>query len=318
MMLGMFILMSSCSKVDKPNAETLVLKVDDSKIYLDEMLYHVMLAEMQGELYSSVVGDEENYWDIKNDDGSTMGEATKKMALDNAIKYELLYNIAIKDGYTLTEEEKELSKSKVDNIIGNVQEEQVQKTELTNDRLLKIQEKIAVATRYYDNYIKTLGVDEAAIKATFDRKDYKQYDIQYIFAKKQQYTELTSLQEEAFAAEDLTTLKTDSKISSGKLSFLAGENTFGEEINLEDVITSMKVGEVSTVVETVKGYYIIKLIDNASSEKYDSAVKRAVDDAITEAFEVDYASIKKEHKIKIEHKVWDQIKMGETIIKSKL
>ena len=310
MMLGMFILMSGCSKVDKPKAETLVLKVDDSKIYLDEMLYHVMLAEMQGELYASVVGDDENYWDIKNDDGSTMGEATKKMALDNAIKYELLYNIAMKEGYTLTQEEKELSQSKVDNIFGNIQAEQVQKTELTNDKLLKIQEKIAVATRYYDKYIKTLGVDEAAIKATINIKDYKQYDIQYIFAKKQQYAELTSLQEVANTAEDLTTLKTDSKISSGKLSFLEGENTFGEEINLEDVITSMKVGEVSTVVETVKGYYIIKLIDNASTEKYDSAVKRAAENAITEAFEVDYVAIKKEHKIKIEHKIWDQITMG--------
>lgn len=80
----------------------------------------------------------------------------------------------------------------------------------------------------------------------------------------------------------------------------------------------MKVGEVSTMVKTVKGYYIIKLIDNASTEKYDSAVKRAVENAITEAFEVDYASIKKEHKIKIEYKVWDEIEMGETIIKSAL
>ena len=311
-LIGMFIMATGCSKKDKTYSETLVLSVDDSKVYMDEMMYHVMLAKMQGDLYASVVGTDGNYWDIKNDEGITMGEATKEMALNNAIKYQLLYNIAIQEGYTLSDEDKEMSQSKVDNILSNIAE-QLKTNELTKEKLIKIQEKIAIATNYYNDFISNLGVDEEAIKSQFNVEDYKQYDIQYIFAQKQQYDELASLLEAASITEDITTLTTDTNVTSGKLSFLEGKDTFAEETILEDTIKAMKVGETSKIVETVKGYYIIKLTDNTSTKKFDSAVKEAVDTAIAKEFDAAYDTLKKEHKITIKHKVWDQLKMENVI-----
>jgi foldase protein PrsA len=308
------VMAAGCSTKDKPYADTLVLKVDDSKVYLDEMMYHVMLAEMQGQLYASFTGDGKDYWNIKTEDGTTMAEAMKDMAMQNAIRYELFYNMAIDNGYALTDEEKEISKDKVENIKNNIQPEQLQLTELSDEQFVKIQDKIALATKYYDEYVKTLNVDEEAIKATFNPNDYKQYDIQYIFAKKDEYEALTSLLDTAKVTEDLTTLTDDSKVSSGKLSFIEGSNTFGEEKLLEETIKTMSNGEVSNIIETNKGYYIIKLIDNTSTEKYDSAVKEAVDSAITDAFDKEFTELKKKHNIEIKEKVWKKIKMGSTII----
>jgi foldase protein PrsA len=307
--------MTGCSKQAKAKIDTLVLTVDDSKIYLDEMMYHVMLAEMQGQLYESFVGEGDSYWDIKNDEGITMAEATKDMAMENAIKYELLYNIALDEGYELSEEEKAVSISKVDNILNNIQGEQLQSTELTKEKLIEIQDKIAIATKYYDDFVKTLGVDETAIKANINQVDYKQYDIEYIFAQEQNYDTLNSLLADAKTAEDFTTLVQDTDVTSGTLSFLEGEDTFGEETNLEDEIKVMKAGEVSDVIQTVKGYYIIKLVDNTSTEKYDSAVNEALDNAVVDAFNVEYEAIKKEHTITIKQKIWDQIELGSTVIK---
>lgn len=314
MMMGTVILTTGCSKEVKTKAETLVLTVDDSKVYLNEMMYHVMLAEMQGQLYASFVGNAEEYWDIKNEDGITMAVATKNLAMENAIKYELFYKMAMDENYTLTDEEKELSKSKVDNILKNIQAEQLQTFELTEENLIEIQEKIAISTKYYDAYVEKLGVDEEAIIAQFNPTDYKQYDIQYIFS--QEEDELASLYEAAKTAGDITTLTKDTNIASGNLTFLEGADTFGEETNLEDVIKTMAVGEVSNLVETVKGYYIIKLIDNASTDKYDTEVRKAVEEKVTEVFETAYETLKKDHKISIKKHVWDQIEIGSNIIQS--
>jgi foldase protein PrsA len=159
-----------------------------------------------------------------------------------------------------------------------------------------------------------LGVDEDAIKAKFDLKDYKQYDIEYIYGGKDNKDKLTALLDKAEKAEDLTTLTENTDLNSGKLSFLAGEDTFGEEDNLENIITSMKVGEVKGIIETVKGYYILKLDNNTSTTKYDDAVKKAVKDAETKAFDTAFADLKKEHTITVKNSVWDKVEVGKSII----
>lgn len=317
LILSLVVIMTAgCSTADKPYADTLVLTVDDSKVYLDEMMYHVMLAEIQGQLYASFTGDGENYWNIKTEDGTSMGEAMKNMAMQNAIRYEMFYKMAVDEGYELTDSDKEMSKGKVDNILKNIQPDQLKLTELSDEKLIQIQEKITLATKYYENYIKTLGVDEEAIKAEFNPDDYKQYDIQYIFAQKDDYNELETLLDKAKETDDLTTLTEGTNVSSGELSFLAGQDTFGEEEILEETIKSMTVNEVSNIVETSKGYYIIKLKDNTSTKKYDSAVNEAVEKATTDAFDKAFSDLKKDHKIKINEKTWKKIKMGSTIIKT--
>lgn len=302
--------MPSCSIKERPYTETLVLTVDDSKIYLDEVMYHVMLAEMQGSLYASFLESGEDYWNIKNKDGITIGEATKDMAMEHAIRYELLYKTAIKNGYTLTEEEKKISMNNADNILKNIPAEQIKITELTKEKLIEIQNKITMVTKYYEDYINNIEVDKEAIKAGFSLEEYRQYDIQYIFVQKEDYGELTALQEQVELVEDITVLTKDRNVTSGKLSFLKGKDIFGEEANLEEVIQSMNIGEVSNIIETVKGYYIIKLMDNTSTDKYDAAVNEEIENIIEDTFLAEYEAMKKEHKISIKQEVWKKIKVG--------
>jgi foldase protein PrsA len=312
--VGTALLAVGCGKGKMPGPEDTVLTVDDSKVKVDEMMYHVMLAEMQGQLYASFMGEDlESYWEKKNDDGVAMKDATKKMAMDNAIKYEIFYKLGKENGYTLTEEEKETSSSKALDIKKNLPAASLEKLGLTEDKLIEIQDKIAVATKYYDDYISKLGVDEEAIKETIDPAEYKQYDIQYIYAQEDQHDELVALSEKASGTEDLTELSKDTGLNSGDLSFLEGADTFGEEDNLEDEIKALEVGEVSSIIQTVKGYYIIKLVDNSSTDKYDDAVKDAVEKATEDAFEPAYEALKKEHHIKIVKKVWDKIELGNNL-----
>lgn len=315
-MMGILILLTGCRNEDKPYDQTLVLTVDDSKVYLDEMMYHVMLEEMYGQLYASYmgIGKEEDYWNKVDEAGVTFGEAAKDEAMDNAIRYELFYQLALDAGYSLTVEEMELAQSKADNIKVSVQPEQLKATQLKDEQLLEIQEKIILSTRYYKDYLAQLGIDEQSFKNQMDPEEYTQYDIEYIYGTKDQYEEIATLVESSKSAEDITELAKDTGLNSGKLSFQAGKDTFGEEKNLEEIIVTMEVGEVSDIIETVKGYYILRLKDNTLQEFYNKAVKDAMDKAIVEIFEPSYKALKEEHKIKINNRVWKKINMGKVTI----
>lgn len=148
LILGIVIACFTRREISYNPTSTVVLTIDKEQIYLDEVMYHLTLSRMQGQLYAAFMEDTD-YMNRDYGDGRTVGEVMKQEALDNAIRYELLYQQAIQDGYVLTDEEISNSKDKVENILITVPEEDMKNTGLTEDKLVLIQEKIALATRYY-------------------------------------------------------------------------------------------------------------------------------------------------------------------------
>lgn len=309
LLIGIILMTTGCSG-KYPEPDSLVLTVDNSKVYMNEMMYHVMLEKLQGDLYASFLGGEtEDYWEMKADNGKTMREAAKDQAMENAVKYELFYQMAKEDNYSLTEEEKNASAAKVENIIKNVPSEQLEEYGLTKEKLGEIQDKITAATDYYNKYIETM-IDKDAIKAGINAEAYEQYDIEYIYGNTEQKDLVLNLLDTANAKADFSELVKNTGLNSGKLTFLKGDNTFGEEDNLEGVITSMEAGSVSGLVETVKGYYIIKLKNNTSTSEYDKAVKEAIDTALSQVFDKNFEKLKEDHDIKVNNKVWKKVVIG--------
>ncbi|MDF2800445.1 MAG: hypothetical protein K0S61_348 [Anaerocolumna sp.] len=310
LLAGIMLLAVGCSG-KYPEPDSLVLTVDDSKIYMNEMMYHVMLEKLQGDLYASYLGDKTGaYWEMEADNGKTMREAAKDQAMENAVKYELFYQMAREDNYSLTEEEKNISTDKVENILKNIPADQLNEYGLTKEKLVVIQEKITAATDYYNKFVDTM-IDKDAIKASINAEDYEQYDIEYIYGTTDQKDIILELLDKANVDSDFGDLVKDTGLNSGRLTFLKGDNTFGEEDNLEGVITSMEAKSVSDLVETVKGFYIIKLKSNVSTSEYDKAVKDAIDAALSQVFDKNYDKLKKDHKITVNNKVWKQVVIGE-------
>jgi len=306
-----------CKNQKVIGSEIQILTVNDSKVYLDEMMYHLMVAEIQGEMYASLLGSLDTYWSTLDKNGVPIAETAKKDVMNNVINYEILYEMAMNEGYVLDDEEVVLSNGKVENILKNIPKEQLDSKNLTDEKLLDIQYKIALCTKYYNDYINTLDVNEDEIKKLYDMKEYKQYNIQYVFANTKivenpetVYLELSSILEDAKVAEDITIISKPATLTAGTLSFVENEEIFGEEYILEDTIRKMQVGEVSDIIETVNGYYIIKLIDNTSREKYEETIKQAIENARTDAFEESFNKIKKKYSIKINNHVWDEIQLG--------
>lgn len=309
-LLAVIILVIAGCSGKYPEPDSLVVTIDNSKISMNEMMYHIMLEKLQGELYASFLDKGiKDYWGMKGDNGKTMWEEAKAQAMENAVKYEIFYQKAKQKGYTLTEAEKKASLEKAENILKNIPADQLDTYGLSKEKLIGIQEKITVATDCYNNYIDSF-LDKEAIKKSIDVKKYEQYDIEYIYGNRNQKDKVGELTGKADAEADYSALAEKAGLKSGKLTFLKGAGTFGEEDNLEEIITSMKAGQVSGLVETTKGYYIIKLKDNTSRSEYEKAVEKAVKEAETANFDKKYKALKAEHNITVNTKVWEKVVIG--------
>jgi len=315
---------SGCQKSVKPYKEQNVVTVGENQIYLDEMMYHIMIAEFQGQLINSYFGNKKDYWEGEHEKGITVSEAMKAQVMEDVIRYEVLYQEAINENMTLTEEEKNIAHSTVMNMQKDIMEQQLTATQLSREDMEAIQEKMALANKYYIESLKRLKVDEETIKKQINLKDYVTYDLQYLFVpttkgnldamtqeeKKQRYTVINSYLEEAKKIEEFEKIDyekdKDIGVKSGEVSFIMNEQPFGEEVEILEQVLKLEVGQVSDVFETCKGYYIIKCSQKDDTTQYDEVVKAQQQ----ETFDAFYEELKTKYQIKINQPVWKTVKLG--------
>jgi len=78
---------------------------------------------------------------------------------------------------------------------------------------------------------------------------------------------------------------------------------------------AMENGEISEIIEEEDAYYFVRMINNNSSERYDSAVDLAVTNAENEAFTEYYNNeILPKHNYTIIDKALKKYKMGNVTI----
>jgi hypothetical protein len=307
-----------CTQSDKTLSEQLVLTVDESKVYMDEMVYHVMLAEIQGQLYGSLSEGEASVFVQETERGNILKEALKEQAMENAIRYEIFYQEALHNNIKLTAEEETACREKTESFLKSIQEEALTSAGIERDSLLKLQYKLALSTKYYNEFKnqKEAKIQEEDIRTKLSKENYKQYDIQYLYGGTGQKEQLETLREKAVITEDITKLSKGTELNTGTLSFLAGRNTFGEEANLEEYITQMEVSEVSTLIETVKGFYLIKLTDNTSNSEYEKAVLVALKAEQQAEAENAYETLRSSYRININQELWKKVTLDSQVLKT--
>ncbi|SHO50798.1 peptidyl-prolyl cis-trans isomerase [Anaerocolumna xylanovorans] len=295
------VIMTGCEK-NISYRNTVAFTMDDSKVYINEMMYHVLLARMQDEMYVSYMGnksgtDEESAAVTESGtDNKELKKALKEAAIENAVRYQLFYELSKQKGYLLTEEEKEQCQERVKSILLNFGEEKLDSYGLDKESLTAIQEKITLASRYYADYLDGLDISKEKISKGMDKDSFRQYEISYLYGGKAEKEKISALLTRA-QTEDFEDISKDTGIKAGKLTFLAGKGTFGEEEILEEKITAMKEGEVQGVIETVNGYYIIKLQKDSSEEAFENAVDEEFKKQRDAEAQKGYETLKAEHSI---------------------
>lgn len=195
------------------------------------------------------------------------------------IAYQLYYEAAKAKGLSLDEGEKEQVLETIKNMKNNIGSDAMTKTQLTDDEIQSITEKIALATKYYREQIAAASIDEGAIKGSIDKAAYEEQKLQYLFiptnrkvgdGKVEEVDEKTlegikqKLQDyrQQFASinkvDKLTIAKEDQGIlQSGEIAFDKENHPFGEE------------------VEIVAQYEAIGSPDMTTPEGFKAAVKAA-------------------------------------------
>lgn len=346
-------LVAGCSKKDSKDESTkaedgavdttinykkddVALTIDNENVTMEEMLYYIYSYESQidymDQMYQYYFNT--SYWDMEIEEGKTIRQDAKDQAIDTATRYEVLYKEAVKNDYSLTDEEIATIKENSTAVIEQMSKEQLALTGFTEEAIIEIQKKWAITDKYYEDLIDSFDIDDEAIKKGIDKEQYKEYSTEYIMVptatadeegnltpvsadeKKAAKEKIKAIYDKVKKSKNLEDGITDgdSDVNYTDLSFLPNDEN--ETTNKTFMEEAMKLanGEISGIVETEEGYYIIKMIDNNATTSYDEAVKTAIEEAEGARFDEEFEKIKEGYDIKINDEVWDKVVMGNNTI----
>ena len=351
-LLAMGLTLVGCQS-EKTYNDQKVVEVNQSTIYMDEMLYHVMITEFQGKVISSYFGDLEGYWKSNYEDGITMSEGKHKEILDNVIKYQIYFEKALEEGLVLSDEEREQAQMTVQSIKMNIGSEVVELAQLTDEELRSITEKVMLATKYYNLQSEAIKIDENEMCSGLNEADYEQCRIKYVFVptkakdtngsiheltKDQMEEALRAIEEQKVAlseekeideensdlANNVTTLSgnsivelTDSKarVKKGEIEFTVNDHPFEGEEEIVEESRKLAVGETSEVFSTSKGYYVIKRLEAKDDNQYAKVIEEKIKEVKEISLQEQYSQFKRNARIKVNNKAWKKIEIGNTLIK---
>jgi foldase protein PrsA len=312
-----------------------ILTINDEKYTMEDLSYYFYTVESQYDYYDQMFGGQ--YWDMAYNTTSnlTMRDVAKQEALENAIFTEVLYKEAIAAGYSLTEEEKETIKKDITTILEEQLPVEIQeKNNFDEKSLTNIMNKTTLVSRYRQDKIDALDINDEEITSSISRDNYRQYDIEYIFLSTKKtddqgtstdmsedekavaYSKISGIYAQAEASKDWSTLipEDETELTYQEDNFIESDNSFSAE--MKTMMVAMENGDLSEIYEAENGYYIVRMINNNSSEAYDNAVKQAITDAETEGFNKIYDDILKNYTYKTNESALKSMRMGTiTLIK---
>lgn len=270
--------------------EPTLVTINDDNYQLSDMKYHIFNNEMMGRnnemMYQSYV--QTSYLDQVTDEetGETNLDQLKTRTMDEFVEEEILYKEAIKQGYSVSDEDKSTVDSAISSLKEQVDSSLLRQSGLTDSYLKKTMRKEQMVSRFRQDTIDGFDIDDDAIKDGIDYEEHHEYEIGVFTVSKKKETEsdssdtdsedksseaeekeeteeMLSEQELKEAYDRLDAMK-DTVASSDELDSLLDEEektitytddtikkdstTYGKKITKK--IIQMENGEVSDVLET--------------------------------------------------------------------
>ncbi len=301
-----------------------------NKVYYAEAMYDIYQAELMPTYYSyyGMTFD----WDDTNDDGDTYATYYKKSIMKTIKQREILYMCALADDISLTDDEKEEVDDDVESFRENLTDNQKKIKGLDVDTLTKVLTKEKLGDKYKDTVIDTLDIDDDALKETVDKDSYRQYTLQYYMFSKTETDDdgntvdksakdlkkgkkaMEELRTKALKADDFTSDVITDEDSDGvdddndAISYATEDLIETDEdfmtAKARKQIKKMKNDEISDVMETDDGYYVIKMVDNNDSEAYDAQCESVISQEEETQFESMYKTTIKAGYIATAQSFW--------------
>jgi foldase protein PrsA len=305
-----------------------IITINGDKYHMKDLNYYFYSVESQYAYYDQMFSGQ--YWDMSYDttSGTTMRDIAKQEAIDRSLYYEIMYREALAKNYSLTEEEKNTIATNVTNNLGTMSNAVKKKNGFNEAYLTKIFNKTTLVDRYRKDVVNSLDIDDESIKAGIKYEDYRQYDIEYLVVstkttddngntvdlsaeeKAAAKDKISSVYDKALTTADWSTLvpKEDTQLKYQKDNFVKDDGKF--DTNFETMMMSMDNNKISAVYEAEDGYYIVRMLNNNSTESYDKAVQDAITNAENEGFQKYYEGVQENYKYTINNNALNSLTMG--------
>ena len=289
-----------------------MLRIGDTQVdYREGMIYLNAVQEDYEQYYGSDI------WKYAVDSqGNTMGELIKAQVLEQIIYIKVVCRKADELGIVLTEEEllqvEEQTKAYMEKIQGSyltlhgVNADIVRR--IYSDNLLA-RKTFEVTTLNVDTDIpdeeaaqhrfQTIAVRNFKIDASGNRISYEGTELEELMARVQ------TLQQQAVETEDFYKLAYANTEDSTMLEITGGEGDFPD--SYEDVVLSLKTGEVSDVIRTNDYYYIFYCVSDfdidATYEKKEEIISMRQE----QEFQNRYEEWRQATRIEVNEEMWDAL-----------
>lgn len=291
-----------------------VFKLESALGTLPEIM--VYLVNMQNQ-YKSVYGREILIQDMG---GITLEECIKENVLANLVKIKAMNLLAQKYGVTLDSMEEQLAGEAAETYYGSLNEEEHAVLCVTGEQLTQMYAEYALANKVYEYIIKDINPeisDDEARTITVDYILIRTYmtdgtgaRIEYSPEDRTEAYELAcailaQAQEEECDFKEL--LLKYSEGDKGTYSFGKGET----EPEFEEAAFRLATGELSGVIETESGYYIIKCLSTYDKEQTSANKVKIVEKKKEEVFGEEYDAFAAGLTKDINQELWNSVKLPE-------
>ncbi len=269
-------------------------------IWLVKDAYRDMLA-----YYENTLGID--YWQLEYANGQSIWESVKADAFKQLVMIQLFCDVAQEQGLALSGEDVKDCESACGNC-------DCDNGAFSREDLLNVLEKRLLAGKAYSYMLSFEQIDEDAVTQSVDKAAYTAYDVEYLFVPYYAYS--ADPDRKASYREELAGLSAfeGSYEDAARLSpyLLAGTLTLcpaseDSDPALLDAALKMSVGDVSGVVETDYGLFLMRLSDDSDLALYEAQLEYELMQARKRAYQAEYNRLYASAEYSINAGYWDAL-----------
>lgn len=287
-----------------------LMTVGKTKIYVDEVLSYMYLLKQD---YESSLGSD--FWSAELEKGETFEEYAKKEMIYNFSSLKIIVQKAEEFGIFLTDEELDEVKGLALEFMENVSDKDKETYGITLEQMEKIYGENQLASKFFDittNEVDTNITDEDARQVTIQYlvvrttgKDKNGNDVNLTEAeKKNAKKKAKGLSKEASQVENFY-IFAEANSDDSQVEVTYGKDTMPKEFGSYGV--EMKTGEISKVIETSSGYYILYCVSDFDKDATRNKKEEIINERQNQWFKSSYTEWSKDYKVDIKQKLWDKI-----------
>ncbi len=297
-----------------------LFRIDEVSCTLPEYMLYLTNTKNR---YEDVFGSK--IWEVTYE-GTSFEDNMKDILLAKIAQMKSVYLLAQEKGVELTEAESRKLEQAADAYFSSLSEEEISQLKVTKEMVLQLYTEYTLADKVYQQIISQVNPeisDDEARAVTVEQIVMKKQTTDgrgnvIVYTEKAQAEALAKMEEireMVLAGErDFTEMVGKyNEAEDGQITFQKGEM----DKAIEEAAFQLQTDEISSVIETNQGYYLLKCINTFDREQTDANKLVLIENRKNQAFGQEYDAFVKKLARKLNDDLWEEIELTEsTVVKT--